>query len=259
MSVRRTGIAPGRPTWTAQFTVKPSAGLRILIPGYAQWSWRQRERALVLFVSFAAALAVGLFAWGTRTGVAVLAFAFGTHVLSVVDVLKQSAFPGFGRWMPLASASGGLALGVYAPTLALATLVAWPVAGGGPLPDGYLVNFWAYRQSEPKRSDWVWVRPSPWSAPRVGRIVAGPGEMVEWSDKQLHVNGREISPAIPFRSAVTPDELSFVVPRGYLLINPTADAAQASPLDGLILVERSQVKGKAWAQVYPVWNRRLLP
>ena len=48
------------------------AGLRILVPGYAQWSWRQRERALVFFGSFAAALLVGLFAWGTRTGAAVL-------------------------------------------------------------------------------------------------------------------------------------------------------------------------------------------
>src|SRR5262245_14529831 len=77
------------------------AGLRILVPGYAQWSWRQRERAAVLFGSFAMALIVATFCWGTRTGLAILAFAFGTHVVSVVDVVRQSAFPGFGRWAPL--------------------------------------------------------------------------------------------------------------------------------------------------------------
>ena len=129
------GVGPGgRPMESARSDVvagRPRAGLKVLVPGYAQWSWRQRERGLVLFGSFAAALAVGGFAWGTRTGLAVLAFAFGTHVVSVVDVIRQSAFPGFGRWVPLFSASTGLGVAMYAPALALASLVAWPAYRGG--------------------------------------------------------------------------------------------------------------------------------
>src|SRR5262245_6136862 len=105
---------PG-PATVRDLRSKSRAGILILIPGYAQWSWRQRERALVLFGSFAVSIAVGLFCWGTPTGLAILAFAFGAHVFSVADVVRQSAFPGFGRWAPWVSASGGLALGVYVP------------------------------------------------------------------------------------------------------------------------------------------------
>ena len=148
MESARSDVVPGR----------PRAGLKVLVPGYAQWSWRQRERGLVLFGSFAAALAVGGFAWGTRTGLAVLAFAFGTHVVSVVDVIRQSAFPGFGRWVPLFSASTGLGLAMYAPALALASLVAWPAYRGGSTRDAYLVDYGAYREVGPKRGDWVWLR-----------------------------------------------------------------------------------------------------
>src|SRR5438477_4641868 len=81
------------------------AGLRILFPGAAQWSWRQRERAAVFFGSFATALVVGLFTWGTKTSVAILVFAFGMHVASAADAIRQGAFPGFGRWVPTVSAS----------------------------------------------------------------------------------------------------------------------------------------------------------
>jgi hypothetical protein len=94
------------------------AGLKILIPGYPQWSWQQRERALVLFGSYVVSLAIGLFAWGTPVGLLVLAFAYGTHVASATDVVRQQAFPGFGRWVPMISTSGGLGLGLYVPTLA---------------------------------------------------------------------------------------------------------------------------------------------
>ena len=71
------GAAGGRKAGGA---VERPAGLRILIPGYAQWSWRQRERGLVFFGSFAAALAVGLFTWGTGASAAILMFAFVAHV-----------------------------------------------------------------------------------------------------------------------------------------------------------------------------------
>src|SRR3954468_18765380 len=106
-------------------------GLRVLIPGYPQWAWRQRERALVLIGSYAVALGVGLFAWGTPIGLAILAFAYGTHVVSAADAVRQGAFPGFGRWVPMISATGGLGMGIYLPAVAMATLFAWPEPGVG--------------------------------------------------------------------------------------------------------------------------------
>src|SRR5262245_13218377 len=91
MGLLRPAILLGKPSATFAVPDQSPAGLGILIPGYAQWRWNQRERALVLFGSFAAALVVGAFAWGTATGAAVLAFAFAAHVVSVVDVFRQSA------------------------------------------------------------------------------------------------------------------------------------------------------------------------
>jgi hypothetical protein len=226
-----------------------------LVPGYAQWSWRQRERALIFSGSFVTALAVAAFTWGTWTGLALLAFAFGTHVVSTVDVVRQSAFPGFGRWMPVVSASGGLAIGVYGPALALATLLAWPAMQGGSSPDGYLVNCWSYRGGAPERGDWVWLRTSPWAEPRIGRVLAGPGAELEWSEGELHVAGAPVYSGTPLHSTLPPAELAYTVPEGHVLVGPEAGSASERP----ILVPRDQVLGRAWARFYPVWERRFLP
>ena len=40
-------------------------GLKMVVPGWPQFSWGQRQRGWVLVGSFAIALAVGLWTWGT--------------------------------------------------------------------------------------------------------------------------------------------------------------------------------------------------
>src|SRR4051812_18748826 len=132
------------------------AGLRALIPGYAQWFWGQRQRGLVLLGSYLAALTVGLFAWGTWTSLLVLGFAFVAHATSAADAIRQGAFPGFGRWVPAVSATAGLGLGCYVPALALASALAWPGQREDGSPDAFLVNRWAYRASEPRTGDSLW-------------------------------------------------------------------------------------------------------
>lgn len=233
-------------------------GWRILVPGAAQWAWRQPERAWVLFGSFATALGVAAWSWGTWTSVLVLAFAFATHVVSAVDVVRQSAFPGFGRWMPVASISGGLAVGLYAPALAAAALWASPVSSAGAPGDGYLVNRGAYHTHAPERGDWIWHRPHPWSDFRIGRVVAESGDEIEWSRQGLRVNGERLGAGLPFRSSEPPDEMAYTVPDGHVLVLPDANAPGRSSRR-LVLVSREQIKGRAWARLYPVWERRLLP
>lgn len=242
------------------FGERSRAGVKILIPGYVQWTWRQRERAAVLFGSFSVAIGVGVFSWGTRMGLALLAFAFGTHVVSAVDVLRQSAFPGFGRWVPLLSASGGLAVGVYGPTLFLASLIAWPAVDGVAGMDGYLVNFWAFRTTEPSDGDWVWLRLSPWGDTHVGRVVARAGQEVEWSKNRLRVDGKQVGPGPALRPSTTPDEVAFVVPAGHVLMTPNARARpqRREALEELVLVPRTQVAGRAWVRMYPLWERQTL-
>jgi hypothetical protein len=233
--------------------------LKILIPGYPQWEWRQRERALVLLGSYLVALGVGLFAWGTPIGLAVLAFAYGTHVASATDVVRQQAFPGFGRWVPMVSASGGLGLGIYVPALTLATLVAWPGMGAGPAREGYLVNCRAYRGAPPRPGDWVWLRSSPWGEGRLGRIVAGPGQEVEWSGEQLRIDGRPPAPGLSWRPRRHAVELLYTIPRDHALIVPASPAsARIAPGDPL-LIPQDQILGRAWAQIYPIRERQFLP
>src|SRR5262249_27631362 len=121
------------------------AGGRLLIPGWPQWSWGQRDRALVFFGWFATALGVGLFTWGTPWSVLSLAFAYVAHVASATDAIRQGAFPGFGRWVPTVSATTGLGLGCYLPALALGSVLAWPAPRAEAPRERYLVNRWAYQ------------------------------------------------------------------------------------------------------------------
>ncbi len=49
-------------------------GLKMVVPGWPQFSWGQRQRGWVLVGSFVVALAVGLWTWGTWLGWAFLRF-----------------------------------------------------------------------------------------------------------------------------------------------------------------------------------------
>jgi hypothetical protein len=140
--------------------------------------------------------------------------------------------------------------------LTVATLVAWPGVSGGS-PDGYLVNCWAYRASEPRRDDLVWYRPTPSGAPRVGRVVAEHGQEVEWSGTQLWVEGRpdrrgDVHPP------GAPRALSYQVPEGHVLVRPEGMGAVTRLLEAPMVVGRDQILGRAWVRFYPVRERRFL-
>jgi hypothetical protein len=259
MVSRTVRVSRGRPERCG--TVWRPAGLRILVPGYAQWSWRQRERALVLFGSFLASLGVGVFAWGTRASLLILMFAFGTHVVSAADVIRQSAFPGFGRLVPMVSASAGLGFGCYAPAVALAMVFAWPGYGGERASDGYLINRGAYWSSPPATGETAWARLPGWSDARPVRVLAGPGQRVEWSDSGLRVEGEGVTWEPP-REGWRLRELAFTVPQGRALV-ATAETsgrheAKTTTSCGLAVVETRWLQGRAWARLYPIWDRGLI-
>jgi hypothetical protein len=212
----------------------------------------------VLFGSYVVALGVGLFCWGTPVGLVLLAYAYGTHAASAADVIRQQAFPGFGRWMPMFSTSGGLGLGLYGPALALASLVAWPGMGAAPAQDGYLVNCRAYGKSPPEHGDWVWLRSSPWGQGRLGRVVAGPGQEVEWSDEQLRVDGERLSPEVFWLPRQFPADLVLLVPGNHALIAPVSPGSTATVPGTPVLVPCGEILGRAWARYYPIRDRQLL-
>ncbi len=239
----------------------PPAGLKVLIPGAAHWGWGQRERGVVLFGSYVASLAMAFFAWGTATGLAMLGFAFVAHVTSTVDAVRQSAFPGPGRWASLVEVSLGLAAAVYAPLLAIASLLAWPVAPGGLWADrhvGYLVDCWAYRRAGPRRDDWVSYRLMPGCRTRVGRVVAERGQEVEATGSWLRIGGRSQPDGRRLALNGLPGELSYRVPDGHVLVKPEGETEPGRASDALVLVSRDQILGRAWARFYPVRERHLL-
>ena len=233
------------------------AGLRILIPGFPQWAWRQRERAAALGGTYAAAMLVGLFAWGSRLGLVMLALAFLAHVSSAADVIRQGAFPGFGRWVPTVSAGFGLGLGCYAPALALGAVLAWPEGPVGREHERYAINRCAFLHADPEPGDWVWYHAPEGGGFGVGRVVARGGHSVEWSPDSLRVDGQPLS-WTPFAAEGGPLDLSMTVPDDQILLAPMAGTPGATSSCGLLLVSRNGVVGRPWARLYPVWTRRLL-
>lgn len=231
------------------------AGLRLMVPGWPQWSWSQRDRATVLFGSYIAALAVGLFAWGTLPGALILGFAFASHVLSAADALRQAAFPPFGRWLPWVSASTGLSLG-YVPIFGVLWLVASPYPSGeGTEECGFLINRWSYRQSRPRLGDWVGFVADGRRQSRVGRLCGTEGQDVHWVDGKLTIDGQ----AVAWQSRGSPrgrvSEYTLSIPTGQVLIACEA-LDRAAP--ELMLLDRDMVVGRAWAQNWPIWSRRFL-
>jgi hypothetical protein len=236
-------------------------GLRILIPGFPQWAWNQRERGLVLFGSFAVSLGVGLFIWGTRASLAILGFASLTHVVSVADVIRQRSFPGFGRWVPEASASAGLGVGCYGPAIAIALVCAWPGFRGDSLQEGYLINRSAYWAHDPGSGDWAWTHLPGYRNPHAVRVLAGPGQTVEWSESGLRVGGLGV-PWTPPQASWRPREMSFKVPSGQVLVaapvSPGKSEPKAATVCGVVLVDTDRISGRPWAKLYPIWDRALI-
>jgi hypothetical protein len=229
----------------------PRAGLRVLVPGYPQWAWRQRERGAVFFGSYAAALAVGLFAWGSAPGWGFVAFALAVHAASAADAIRQGAFPGFGRLVPIASASAGVGL-IYAPALLGAWTLAWPTSRVA-LREGFLVNRWAFIEAVPEAGQWIWYDGHEGGGRGVGRIRAVAGEEVEWIDGQVRIGGQLVDWRPPaLREGVR--HMILHVPEGHVLLECLPD--EAGP--GWIVVETGAIQGRAWAQHSPIWARRLL-
>jgi hypothetical protein len=233
-------------------------GLGILLPGCPHLVWGQRERGWALVGSFVGSLITGLWAWGTWLGWGLFAFAFITHITSVTDVLRQSSFPHYPSRTALVITSGGLGLFCYLPFLFILSLLAWPGFEPYGTGSGFLVNCWAYRASEPRQGQWIWMRLPPSEEPRAAQVVAVSGQEVEWTGRNWRVEGKEKYLHSPLRLTAWPQACRFKVPANQVLVEPEDDGVSTPPVGPLVLVSPDRIIGRAWAQFYPVWDRRLL-
>ncbi len=229
---------------------------RILIPGWPQWC-RRDDRAKVIFGTFATAIGVGLFAWGSRPGFLMLGLAFVVHVFSASDVIRTSAFPGFSPWVPSMTASFGLGLGCYLPSLAMASLLASPEQPSGRDRENYLINRWAFQGQDPRPGDWIWYEQPQGGGFGLGRLIARAGQSAEWTADRLSVDGVPLG-WVPSTRVGRPVDLSMIVPDEHLLVAHTPENAVGVPSMGISLLPRNLVVGRPWARMYPIWSRGLL-
>ena len=121
---------------------------------------------------------------------------------------------------------------------------------------GYLVNYRAYHDAQPRRGHWIWLRKFGQHHP--ARVVAVAGQEVEWTGHQWRVDGEDPHLDSPHRTAAWPIACHFKVPDHQFLVEPEEDGASPPATCPLFLIAQDQIMGRAWARYYPVWDRRLL-
>lgn len=233
-------------------------GLTVLVPGFLQRRWGQPQRGWTFFGSFASALLVALWTWGTSQSWGFLALAFVTHLASITDVLRQSSFPVYPARRAAVLIAGALLLVFYAPAVFGLSLVAWPGFEPANTGVGFLVNRYAYRGAEPRQGEWIWMHPSVAGEPRAAQVVATSGQEVEWNGQSWKIDGLARPLHSPDRLTAWPQACRFKVPPNQVLVEPRDDGLSAVPIGPVVLVSPDRIIGRAWAQFYPVWDRRIL-
>jgi len=102
------------------------------------------------------------------------------------------------------------------------------------------------------------MRPPSYGEPRAAQVVAVSGQEVEWSGRCWKIDGQDRSLTAHLRLAAWPQACRFKVPANQILVEPQDDGASTPQLGPLVLVSPDRIIGRAWAQFYPVWDRRLL-
>jgi hypothetical protein len=235
-----------------------TTGLGLVFPGLLQHRWGQRQRGWVFFGSFASTLMVALWTWGTAQGSAFLSLAYLTQVASVTDVLRQVSFPIFPGKRALLLVAFALGFVFYLPVVTTLSVLAWPGFEPADRSIGFLVNRYAYRVKEPKQGQWVWLNPSTSESPGAAHVVAISGDEVEWTGRNWIVDGKSQFLQSPGRFKSWPQACRFKIPPNQVLVEPRDEGDSPSRLGPCVLVPADRIVGRAWAQFYPVWDRRLL-
>ncbi|MFO0890311.1 MAG: hypothetical protein U0790_14360 [Isosphaeraceae bacterium] len=242
----------------AQGVRDAGAVFRILVPGWTQLHWGQRERGLVFAGSWLSASATALVCWGSGFGWLFVGFSILWQVVATLDVLRQTAFPAFPRRIALAAVLVAAGILIDLPVGSVLWTYAWPTEADRMNGAAYLVNRRAYLDGSPLQGHWIWLRGAPSLTPRSGLVLAVADQEVECVGRRWRVDGRDVELPFPGPETDFPGSWRFRVPKDHVLVGPDGRAAKARMPSPLIIVARDQIVGRAWARVYPLWDRSLL-
>ena len=210
--------------------------LRSVVPGLAHVAAGHVTRGRIFLWLYLALALSGLFLFGTTLGSILLGLAFSVHVSSVIDLLGSR---GSVRQRIVAALITlcGVVLFFYTPLGWLASRVASARVLNQDMGifrrgDVVLINQWdrpdpgrvalffldrEVRENAPQQHT-VYVVPA---GERVVRVIAGPGQRVEWDGKELRVDGEVLDMArLGIEPRRLPVENPFVVPVGFYLVQP---------------------------------------
>ena len=172
--------------------------------------------------------------------------------------LRQGSFPAYSGRTAIIVVSVNLALLVYVPATMILSTLALPGFSEHETGTGYLINRWAYRHAKPRAGDWIWARLHSRGKPHAAQIVATGGQEVEWTGRNWRIDGRPCALNGSLRLTAWPQICRFHVPSDQFLVEPEEPESSTSAIGPLVLVPSDAIVGRAWARVYPMWDRHLL-
>ena len=260
----------------------PSAGdvYRLVVPGWSQLHDGRTTLGRLLLMGYCGCMMAAILCFGSSICSVMLGMAFACHGASVFDVARRSS-PGIrDRFFHMLLGCGLLAAFVYLPVYTLATSIVNPIvilADRPPLRSGdvLLVRAFAHDGTPPRVGDVVQYQmtearvrgqtPAGGAAmfefrgPRIDRVLAGAGQVIDWNGGQLTVDGQPSS-VRPLNPQGAGQRLSFTVPTGCCFILPSTDLvnvqfqATAENWKQLSLVPVSQIEGRVIWRSWP-WTR----
>jgi signal peptidase I len=262
------------------FELPPARSMPFMIaPGLALLHAGERVRGWLYLGSAALCLFLALPLIGSVVGSLLLGLAFGIHVGSNVSFLRQAgcARHTMARWGLLVAA--GLLLGLYVPVGWLVSHYVSPITinlAAAPFQSGdvLLLNSRAFVGRLPQPGDVVLHRLAQiqyqiqnaglyviHEGEIIDRVLAGPGDRVEWNVDRLIVNGQP-SDWLPLNPQSLPRKFTWQVPLDSVFILPSTSAAinintPEEILRRIGIVPASSIVGRVYFQTYPLsrWGR----
>ncbi|MEQ9379776.1 MAG: hypothetical protein RJP95_02855 [Pirellulales bacterium] len=247
--------------------------LECIVPGLGQMRRGDRAQGWLFFGTFALLLSLGILLMGTTAGSLLLGLAFAAHVTALRDATAGSFALLGDRLKHALLVAIGLFMLLYLPAGWAITRVGTPfrlTQGLPPFNQGDVL--WYSNVAKATAGDLVLYEvPSVSLAgnrndgyparivvagQRINRVVAGPGQVVQWNEGQLLVDG-SASRYQPASARLLQMEDALTVPRGRFFILPdnllpNAVAISPEQLLTVSLVAEERVLGPVFLRSYPL-------